>query len=137
VLLDRAAQRGELRLRIGITTLDTGIGVLTERLLQPDLLDAAGHPEAFFVARQFRFDAGNNNRLAEVRGEFTLRGHSQPLSLHTVRFDCRTELETAVEICGGDFEGSLLRSDFGATLGLPLVGDRVRLLVQVEARRRP
>jgi polyisoprenoid-binding protein YceI len=137
VLLDRAARRGELSLRIAVATLDTGIGVLTERLLQPDLLDGAGHPEAFFVARQFRFDAGDNSALVEVRGEFTLRGQSQPLSLHALRFGCRAEAETAAEVCGGDFEATLLRSEFGATLGLPLVADQVRLLVQVEARRRP
>ncbi|MBS1898765.1 MAG: polyisoprenoid-binding protein, partial [Actinobacteria bacterium] len=40
------------------------------------------------------------------------------------------------EVCGGDFEGSVDRSSFGMTFGLPLVADRVRLLVQVEAVRR-
>jgi polyisoprenoid-binding protein YceI len=38
-------------------------------------------------------------------------------------------------VCGGDFEGELLRSDFGATFGLPLIANRVRLQVQVEGRR--
>ena len=37
--------------------------------------------------------------------------------------------------CGGDFEAELRRSDFGMSFGLPLVADRVRLLVQVEAIR--
>ncbi|MBS0442054.1 MAG: polyisoprenoid-binding protein, partial [Proteobacteria bacterium] len=36
---------------------------------------------------------------------------------------------------GGDFEAELRRSDFGMSFGLPLVADRVRLLVQVEAIR--
>ena len=39
--------------------------------------------------------------------------------------------------CGGDFEGELLRSAFGASFGVPLVADRVRLRVQVEGVRRP
>jgi polyisoprenoid-binding protein YceI len=137
VLLDRAAARGELSARIPVATLDTGIGVFTERLLQADLLDAAAHPEAYFVARQFRFDPANKQALLEVRGEFTLRGTSQPLSLHARRFGCRPQVGNAPEVCGGDFEGSLLRSEFGATLGLPLVADRVRLLVQVQGHRRP
>jgi polyisoprenoid-binding protein YceI len=51
-----------------------------------------------------------------------------------VRFSCRDVQGT--EHCGGDFEGELLRSAYGATFGLPLVGDRVRLLVQVEGQRR-
>ena len=140
VLLDRAARRGEVSLRIALQSLDTGVGVLTARLLEPDLLDAAGQPEAFFVARNFRFGpgepgAGDAWTLAEVRGEFTLRGTSQPLSLTAVRFACRADPErSGFDVCGGDFEASVLRSEFGATFGLPLVADRVRLLVQVEAR---
>ena len=130
VILDRAAGRGEVSLRIPTASVDTGIAVFDARLRQADLLASTEHPDAFFVATRFRFEG---DRLAEVRGEFTLRGIGQPLSLHAIRFACRPT--AAGEVCGGDFEGELLRSDFGATFGLPLVGDRVRLKVQVEGRR--
>lgn len=130
VTLDRSMGRGEVGLRIRTASVDTGIPVFDARLRQADLLASAEHPEAFFVARNFRLDG---ERLAEVRGEFTLRGASQPLSLRVRHFACRQDGNT--EVCGGDFEGEILRSEFGATFGLPLVGDRVRLLVQVEGRR--
>jgi polyisoprenoid-binding protein YceI len=39
------------------------------------------------------------------------------------------------EVCGGDFEAELLRSDFGSTFGLPFVGNKVRLLISVEGIR--
>ena len=132
VLLDRARGGGEVGVRIPTASVDTGLAVFNARLRQSDLLASAEFPEAFFVARQFRFDAG---RLSELRGEFTLRGIGQPLTLRARLFACRTDGDT--EVCGGDFEGEVKRSDFGATLLLPLVGDRVRLLVQVEGRRRP
>ncbi|MDP1648810.1 MAG: YceI family protein [Rubrivivax sp.] len=131
VTLDRAAGRGEVSLRIATAGVDTGLPVFNARLRQADLLASTEHPEAYFVARNFRFEG---QRLAEVRGEFTLRGVSRPLSLHALRFACRGD-ETA-EVCGGDFEGEILRSDFGATFGLPFVADRVRLVVQVGGRRR-
>lgn len=131
VVLDRAAGRGEVSLRIATASVDTGVPVFNARLRQADLLASEAWPEAYFVARQVRFDG---DRVAEVRGEFTLRGTSQPLSLHARRFACRQA--DGSEICGGDFEGELLRSDFGATFGLPFVGDRVHLRVQVEGRRR-
>ena len=70
-----------------------------------------------------------------VRGEFTWRGVSQPLSLRTMRFACRNRAE-AGQVCGGDFEGELKRSDFGATFALPFVADTVRLVVQVQGTRR-
>ena len=131
VTLDRAAGRGDLGLRITTANVDTGMAIFNARLRQADLLASSEFPEAFFVARSFRFDG---ERVAEVRGEFTFRGVSQPLSLRARHFGCRQE--GGAEVCGGDFEGELLRSDFGATYLLPLIGDRVRLTVQVEARRR-
>jgi polyisoprenoid-binding protein YceI len=130
VVLDRAAGRGEVSLRIPTDSVDTGIPVFNARLRQADLLASAEHPEAFFVATRFRFEG---ERLAEVRGEFTLRGIGQALSLHATHFACRAV--DGGEVCGGDFEGEVQRSDFGATFGLPLVGDRVRLKVQVEGKR--
>ena len=132
VLLDRANARGEVGLRVTTASVNTGIPVFNARLREPDLLASAEHPEVFFVARNFRFEGA---QLAEVRGEFTFRGTSQPLSLRARQFGCR--MDGATEVCGGDFEGEILRSDFGATFGLPLVADRVRLVVQVEGRRRP
>jgi len=135
VLLDRPAGTGEVSLRISTADVNTGVGVFNARLRQADLLSSEAFPEAYFVARNLRF-AGD--AVAEVRGEFTWRGVSQPLSLRAQRFGCRIDRQTspADEICGGDFEGELLRSDFGATFGLPFVADRVRLVVQVEGRRR-
>lgn len=131
VTLDRAAGRGEVGVRVPTATVDTGVGVFNARLREGDLLASESQPEAFFVARNLRFDG---DRLAEVRGEFTLRGTSQPLSLTTRQFACRAA--DGGEICGGDFEGELLRSEFGMSFGLPFIANRVRLLVQVEGRRR-
>ena len=136
VVLDSAAGRGELSLRIATAGVDTGLKIFDARLRREDLLSSEAHPEAFFVARQFRFA---NGQLAEVRGEFTWRGVSQPLSLRTVRFACRPTVGAATgsgQVCGGDFEGELRRSDFGATFGLPFIADTVRLVVQVEGTRR-
>ena len=136
VTLDPAAGTGELGLRIATATVSTGVRVFDARIREADLLASAAFPEAYFVATRFSFDG---ERVTEVRGEFTLRGVSQPLSLRALRYACRRDTDTApgsdVEVCGGDFEGEFKRSDFGATFGLPFVADRVRLQVQVEGRR--
>jgi polyisoprenoid-binding protein YceI len=135
VTLDAEAGRGELGLRIETQKASTGIPVFDARLKEKDLLASAEFPEAYFVASRFRFEG---TRLAEVRGEFTMRGTSQPLSLRTLRYGCRSDPgDPRIEVCGGDFEGELLRSSVGATFGLPLIGDRVRIVVQVEGRTAP
>ena len=89
------------------------------------------YPEAYFVATRFQFDASGG--VKQVRGEFTLRGVSEPLSLQARSFACRQDAMLKRQVCGGDFDGALKRSRFGATLGLPFVGDDVHLVVQVEA----
>jgi polyisoprenoid-binding protein YceI len=130
--LDRRGGKGEVSLRIATAAVSTGLPVFDARLRQADLLGSEAHPEAFFVSRNFRFDG---ERLVEVRGEFTLRGISRPLALRAVSFRCRQDGAPAREVCGGDFEAFFKRSDYGASFALPLVGNDVRLLIQVEAAR--
>lgn len=134
VTLDPAAGRGRLGLTIDMRTLDTGFRPLDARLRQPDLLDIGGHPQAWFVAERFRFTGG---QPVEVTGELTLRGVGAALTLRALRFACIEATAATPRRCGGDFEGEVQRSAFGADFGLPLVADRVRLRVQVEGMLRP
>ena len=131
VTVDRAARTGDLRLRIPVTTVETGLRALDARLKAPDLLATAEYPEAYFVATRFQFDAAGG--VKEVRGEFTLRGVGEPLSLIARSFACRHDEMLRRDVCGGDFEADLKRGRFGATLGEPFVGDDVHLAIQVEA----
>lgn len=133
VTLDASAGSGEASLRIPTATVSTGLPFFDARLRQPDFLDSAAQPEAFFVTRNIRFQAG---QPAELRGEFTLRGVSQPLTLRALRYACREDVRRARQVCGGDFEARFNRSEFGSTFGLPFVADSVRLVVQVEGLRR-
>jgi polyisoprenoid-binding protein YceI len=133
VTLDRAARSGEVSLRVPTAGVDTGIRVFNARLREPDLLAGGEFPEAYFVASRFSF---KGDTPVEVRGEFTFRGVSQPLSLRAMAFACRIETPSQHEVCGGDFEAEFNRSDFGSTFGLPFIADRVRLVIQVEGLRR-
>jgi len=131
VTVDRGAHSGDLRLRIPVDTVDTGMRILDARLKQPDLLATTEYPEAYFVATRFRFDAMGG--VKEVRGEFTFRGASEPLSLFARSFACRHDDMLKKDVCGGDFEADLKRGRFGATFGEPFVSDDVHLIIQVEA----
>jgi polyisoprenoid-binding protein YceI len=133
VQLDRSARSGRVQLVIPTAAVSTGLPVLDARLREPDMLDAIGHPQAFFVAERFEFTPDGG--VAAVTGEFTLRGQSRALRLVAQRFRCYTSPLLRREVCGGDFDAQLLRSDFGFTHSLPFVADVVRLRVQVEAVR--
>jgi polyisoprenoid-binding protein YceI len=129
VKLDPQAGTGQVGLVIQTDRVDTGIRMFDRRLCMPDLFDCEGHPQASFVSKRFRFEGES---LRELHGELTLRGVSRPLTLNKVRFACRQDAALNKDVCGGEFEGELLRSEFGASYGMGFVSDRVRLKVTVE-----
>lgn len=135
VLLDREARSGHVGVEIETGSASTGVPLLDVQLRGSAMLDAAAFPKATFVARGFSFN--DRGGVSAVRGEFILRGTSRALELKALRYRCYTSPLFGREVCGGDFEGEIVRSAFGVTHSLPFVSDRVRLLVQVEAVRDP
>jgi len=132
IVLDRDGGGGEVSIAIGTASVSSGVPALDRMLRGSGFLAAEAYPSAYFVASRLRFDG---ERLAGLRGEFTLRGVSRPLELRSTRFGCRRDAVLQREICGGDFEAEILRSDYGSTFGLPFVGDKVRLLISIEGIR--
>jgi polyisoprenoid-binding protein YceI len=129
---DPAARRGELAVTVDTASVSSGLAVFDKVLRGPYMLNAEAHPTAWFIARQFIFDG---ERLSTVRGELTLRGVSRGFELKALSFGCRAGTAEGGEVCGGDFEGELRRSDFGIDYAQPFAADRVRLFVSVQARR--
>ena len=130
VQFDPKAKRLDVSVTIDTASVNSGVPILDKLLQGPAMLDAGANPQAFFVARNASFD-GETPR--EIRGEFTLRGISQPLSLRALRWHCGLNPLFRRTVCGGDFEGEVVRSGFGFTHSQPFVADKVRLLNQVEA----
>ena len=129
VQFDAKAQQIDIGLAIDTSTVNTGVAPLDSLLRGASGFASTEFPHAFFTARSARWE-GEVPR--EIRGEFTLRGVSQGLTLKALRWNCGLNPLFRREVCGGDFEGELVRSTFGITHSLPLVADKVRLLVQVE-----
>ena len=132
VLLDREARSVEVSITVDTASVSTGSPVFDRVLRRADMLATDEHPQAWFVARRMTFDG---ERVQALQGELTLRGTSRPLTITARHFGCRPAPDGA-QTCGGDFEGTLRRSDFGVTYGLPFGADEVRLLVTVQATRR-
>jgi polyisoprenoid-binding protein YceI len=130
VQFDARAQTLDLSIAVDTGSVDSGVPILDSLLKGTSMLDATANPQAFFTARNARFE-GDVPR--EIRGEFTLRGTSQPLTLRALRWNCGVNPLFRRTVCGGDFEGEVTRSAFGITHSLPFVADKVRLLIQVEA----
>lgn len=130
VQFDPKAQQLGVSISVDTASVDSGVPILDGLLKGSAMLDSAANPQAFFVARNARFEG---DAVREIRGEFTLRGVSQPLTLRALRWNCGLNPLFRRTVCGGDFEGEIVRSSFGITHSLPFVADKVRLLIQVEA----
>ena len=130
VQFDPAARRLEVSVAVDTASVTSGVPILDALLKGKEMLDVATYPQAYFVAKDATFD-GPAPR--ELRGEFTLRGQGQPLTLRATRWNCALNPLFRRTVCGGDFEGEFLRSSVGITHSLPFVADQVRLLVEVEA----
>jgi polyisoprenoid-binding protein YceI len=131
--LDRTARKGRVQVEIDTSQVSTGVAALDARLKEGDMLAVQSHPRAYLVAERVEFDDAGH--VTALRGEFTLRGVSMPLTLTALRFNCYTSPLIRREVCGGDFEGRFNRSAAGITHSLPFVADSVRLLVEVEGIR--
>lgn len=106
-------------------------------LRSPDFLDAGAHPVASFASTAVR---RTGEMTAEVTGDLTLRGVTQPVTL-MVRFNGGYPghpMDPGGARIGFSAEGSLLRSAFGMTAGIPLPGttlgvaDEVRFRIETE-----
>ena len=72
--------------------------------------------------------------MTQVAGQLTLRDKTLPVVLKAKRFNCYTNPMLRRETCGGDFEATIQRSQWGMGYGVDAgIPDEVRLLVQVEA----
>jgi polyisoprenoid-binding protein YceI len=116
---------------IDMASINTGVDLLNRHLQSPDFLDVANFPQARFSAECMQIDDG---QIREIRGQLTIRGQTHPVTMHAVRFNCYLSPVFSRQVCGGDFEAVIARSQWGITWGLQFgFEDQVRLLTQIEA----
>jgi len=133
VQFDRAAKTGRVEVSFEMNSVSTGVAMLDKHLQSADFFDSARHPSAKFVGDKFSFAGDTPTQIA---GTLTLRGKAQPVVLKATNFNCYLSPMLRREVCGGDFESTIKRSQWGMTWGLESgVPDEVRLLIQVEAIR--
>lgn len=130
VSFDKAGKSGKAEITIDMASVSTGVGPLDGHLKSKDFFNAAEHPAAKFVGDKFAF---SGDKVTSVAGTLTFLGKTQPVTLTATNFNCYQNPMLKREVCGGDFETTIQRSQFGSSYGLPGIPDNIKLLVQVEA----
>ena len=89
---------------------------------------------ASFVGDKFEFDG---SKVKSVAGQLTMLGKTMPVTLTAHHYNCYDHPFFKAQACGGDFETTIQRSQWGMAYGLPGIPDSVKLVIQVEAIRQP
>ena len=135
VTLDKAGKSGKVDLTIETGSINTGTEAFNKHLQSKDFFNSAEFPTARFVADKFVF---NGDKVAEVTGTLTLLGKTNPVTLKASNFGCYQNPMLKVEVCGGDFETTIVRSQYGMNWGLNFgISDSVKLVIQVEGVKQP
>lgn len=131
--IDPKAGAGKVEIEIDTSAPSSGVPALDSMLQGERFFRSAQFPTARFVSTEIRFEG---ERPVELRGELTLLGATHPVTLKGLRYGCYENNMLKREFCGGDFEATIRRSQWGMGWGVPrIAADEVRLVIQVEAIR--
>jgi len=129
IVLDRAAKTGKADVAVDVASVSIASSALENILKGERVFNVAQNPTARFVGDAFTFDGA---KVASVSGTLTILGKSQPVTLKATRFNCYENSQVKREVCGGDFETTIQRSQFGLGFAPSAAPDDVHLLIQVE-----
>lgn len=132
VVLDPQGQENRIEVSVDANSVDTGMDNLNQILRGGSFFNTAQYPEMRFTASQIEFKDGLPVR---ARGQLTLLGQTRPMELEIRDYACTRHFLTRRTMCGADVHGVLRRSEFGMNAWIPLVGDEVRLAIEVEGFR--
>ena len=131
VQFDKAGKTGKVDISFDINSVNTGTPAFDKHLQGADLFNAAEFPTAKFVSDKFTFDG---DKVTEVAGQLTLLGKTAPVTFKANQFNCYQSPMLKREVCGGDFEATIDRTQWGMNYGIDWgFAKNVRLVVQVEA----
>ena len=131
VQLDKAAKAGKVEISFDTTSINSGTPAFDKHLQSADLFNAAQHPKISFVSDKFVFIG---DKVSEVSGQLTLLGKTGPVTFKANQFNCYQSPMLKREVCGGDFEATIDRTQWGMNYGVEWgFPKNVRLVVQIEA----
>jgi len=131
IVIDKAAKKGAVDITIDVAGVVSGVPLFDEHLRSEKWLNTGKFPTATFKSKQLTF---NGDKVTAAHGDLTFLGKTAPVHLTAKNFNCYENPMLKREVCGGDFETTIQRSDWGLTMGIANgMPDDVKLTLQVEA----
>jgi polyisoprenoid-binding protein YceI len=134
VTLDRAARTGKADVLLDAASVSVASSALEGVLKSARAFNVAQFPVIRFVGTSFAFQG---DKVVAVDGMLTVLDRTQPVSLKATRFNCYENGQLKREVCGGDFETTVQRSQLGLGFSPGGAADDVHVLLQIEGIRQP
>jgi polyisoprenoid-binding protein YceI len=132
ITIDPEAKTGTATVAMNLSTINSGVDKLTGELKGADYFDIAQYPEATFTAKQFTFSGTD---IASISGELSMKGRTNPVTLTATSYKCILNPMSKKTVCGGSFEATIERSQWGIAKNVPFVADETKLRIQIEAAK--
>lgn len=135
VSFDKAGKNGKVEVVLKTASVNSGTAAFDKHLKSADIFNVEQFPEAKFVSDKFVFDG---DKLKEVTGQLTMNGQTHPVTIQANKFTCYDSPMLKTEVCGGDFETTIDRTQWGVNYGVDWgFPKNVRLVLQMEAVKQP
>jgi polyisoprenoid-binding protein YceI len=128
-MFDAEKQQGAIDVRVDASSGDTGHDGLNKKLLGSNFFRTSRFPEIIFQSNKVEFKDG---KPVSAVGNLTLLGVTKPVTLEIRDYACTLQFLTRRPMCGADVHTIIKRSDFGMNYGIPMIGDEVKLAIEVE-----
>ena len=127
--LDQAKGTGSVNVVIQMASVSTGLKKRDDHLRGPDFFNAVEFPTMTFKSTKVSF----KGKGAVVTGNLTIKGVTKAVDLEVASINCGVHPFNKKHVCGFDATTSIKRSDFGIKYGLPAIGDKMDIQIEVEA----
>lgn len=118
---------------IKTASLDMGDGKWDEHLKSPDFFNVAQFPTMHFVSTKV---TKTGEKTADVLGNMTILGVTKPVTLKVTYNNSGVfPMNDKMYVAGFSATASLKRSDFGMTKYVPMVGDDVNIILEVQGNQ--
>ncbi len=120
--------KSQLEVKIEAASIDSGVDIFDDHLKGKKMFDVEKFPEITFVATKISKDKDGYTIL----GDLTMKGITKPVELDTVFNQGGLHFKTKRPVLGFSATTSLKRSDWNLGYAVPMVGDEVDIVIEVE-----
>lgn len=123
-------EKSSVEVSIDTASLDLDDQKWNDHLKTPDFFNVEKFPAMTFKSTKVEKTGDNTGK---VTGDLTLLGVTKPVTLDVTLNKAAVHPFYKKNAAGFSATGTLNRSDFGMTYGLPGVADEVKIMIEVEA----